>query len=204
MAGFLEFDARLSIPFSDKDGVKRELKLLSVTQVFELTECVAQIKNLCAGYTKSADLQAIYLDSFKVRHWCDRILEMSGIDCSWLTWEMLVELVFGYTDADGKSQPGKIVALNEPKGRATKATGDTVIIDSRAAAIALISLHCSGIKEAYYLASNVSSEELWEVLRRKSEFSKTPKQRLQDERDRKFEEWKQRKLAEKASLNGAA
>lgn len=182
------------LEFEAVDGRIRSFYGCSVVGAIEFDERLEELRQALKGQSDGGSTEALYRDDKWIRHLIDRCLELNGIDPSWVTWEMVSQLLFGRT-VDGQAREGYLVELNRPEG--VRNVGDaSVPLSSRSEVLAAIASHCGSLEGAYRLAETVPSRELWAVLEKKNEFAKPPEERAKAEKESRFKRWVERRKAQ--------
>ena len=180
------------LEFEAVDGVLRSFYGCSVVGAIEFDERLAELQQALREQPPEVSAETLYRSDKWVRFLIDQLLRLNGIDPKWCNWDMVSQLLFGRV-VDAKVTEGYLIELNRPDTpKQDSKSGQSV--SGKAGLIAAISHHCEGLEEAYRIAKTVPAHELLEVLRQKAELAKTPEQRLQEEKDGQFDDWKQKKL----------
>ncbi|NEZ64620.1 hypothetical protein D0962_17805 [Leptolyngbyaceae cyanobacterium CCMR0082] len=180
------------LEFEAVDGVIRTFYGCSVVGAIEFEERLAELQQALNNHNEEASPEELYRTDKWVRHLINRLLELNGIKPEWCNWDMVSQFVFGRV-VDGKATAGYLVGLNTPD-KLKKASDDGQAVGGKAGLIAAIATHCQGLEEAYRIAESVPANELLAVLEQKIELAKSPEQRAKEAEDRRFEDWKQKKL----------
>lgn len=192
---FAEFE---KLEFQAVDGVIREFYGCSLIGVLEFEERLKELEQVLSDRGDEVSVEELWRRDRRVRHLITKLLQLNGIDPSWVNWQMVSELLFGRI-VDGRPVEGYLITLNRPHKPQRPATGEG--IGGKAGLIALIASYCGSIQQAYTLASTIPARELFQVLEAKNEQAKTPEQKEKE----RFDDWAaEQKARAKARRQAAA
>lgn len=142
---------------------------------FEFVRRLVELKAYLAG--KDEPTALIYRQDRRLRWLVDRCLKLNGVDPAWVNWMMIEQLLF---------QPALLIQVNDLDN---SSDGEPVTLPQMVALVADIT---GSVSEAITLINTLSTQMLIDVLMAYGERSKTDEQKESE----RFEEWKQRKIAQ--------
>lgn len=150
--------------FDDRSGVTRSLYGCSVAGRFEFFERLQEVEARLKALDQKRSWQELYDSDRRLRFLINRCLKLNGIKLSWVTLDMVEQLIFHRLDPDAETwEEGWLISINRPTKAPAPAAKPMTIEDILAA----ISTHTPSLQEAIALTNpetGMPAQQLLDLL----------------------------------------